>query len=485
MIDVVHTKQGKSFKGLVTYLLEGSIGAENPERVAWTETRNLGTKRPKMAARVMAATAMNQHEIMRQAGVAVRKKSSNHVMHYTLSWPGDSAPSKEEMMRAVNGSLAVLGEKAGLKGGRKKKDGTVAKSREALRDQFASEHQVLVVAHEDTDKPHVHIVVNRVHPEHGVLLPTSHDFRRLSRWAQKYDYEFNKGDLAVPQRAINNERRDAGDRVYQKRIPRDAYELEKVANDNRPAAQVVQMEQRTADRNLAKKSAGKRAKWKQEWLTLEADYLKEKQYLWRSAAQKVELSRREAGETFGKKRAILFHEQAAAKAAFKRNENHIVGRAMNAIRTLLSLKAGVNVLWSQGARKEVFDRTLVAQKHEFEARVNRAREEAGAKEERIIKHSIFQLGITFRVDRAKYLIKHRRRLMALRSLWKERELERKQAWEEHLRAMGSLAPEKSFGAQMVEPDARTKKALLSDRLRNAREKRKRDRKEGRDDDRGR
>ena len=87
MIDVVHTKQGKSFQGLVAYLLEGSKGAENPERVAWTETRNLATTKPVLAARVMAATALDQHRIMREAGTPTRRKSTSHVLHYTLSGP--------------------------------------------------------------------------------------------------------------------------------------------------------------------------------------------------------------------------------------------------------------------------------------------------------------------------------------------------------------------------------------------------------------
>ena len=133
----------------------------------------------------MAAVALDQGRLKTEAGIKnTGRKSKNHVLHYTLSWAEDQQPSREEMMRAVNGSLGVLGEKAGKKGGRKGKAG-----REAVRDQFATEHQVLVVAHEDTDEPHVHVVVNRVHPEHGVMLPTSQDFKRLSRWAEKYERE--------------------------------------------------------------------------------------------------------------------------------------------------------------------------------------------------------------------------------------------------------------------------------------------------------
>jgi len=485
MIDVVHTKQGKSFQGLVAYLLEGSKGAENPERVAWTETRNLATTKPVLAARVMAATALDQHRIMREAGTPTRRKSTSHVLHYTLSWPEGAEPSREEMMRAVNGSLAVLGETKGKKGGGKKKDGTQAMGRTALRDQFANEHQVLVVAHEDTDNAHCHVVVNRVHPEHGVLLPTSHDYRRLSRWAQRYDHEFNSGELAVPQRAINNARRDAGDRVYMKRTPRDVYELEQAANANHPAAQGVQEEQRAADRALAKKSAKKREEWKDGWRQLEEAHREDRQVLWRSADQRVEAARREAGEAFGEQRATLYHEQEAAKAAFKRNENRLVGKAMNAIKSLLELKGGVNVLWSEGARREALDKALSAQERELEARVRRAKEDAGREERARGQRELLLLGDGFRVDRAKYLIRHRRRVRALRSLWRTREAERKAAWEEHRKAMEALPPEQRHGRQTTKPDQAMKAAAEEHMRRMRRAREERDRQRGKDDDRGR
>lgn len=485
MIDVVHTKQGKSFRGLVAYLLEGSKGAENPERVAWTETRNLATHQPMVAAHVMAATALEQHRIMREAEVPTRRKSSNHVLHYTLSWPEGADPSREEMMRAVNGSLAVLGETKGKKGGRKKKNGELAKSRTAVRDQFATEHQVLVVAHEDTDNAHCHVVVNRVHPTHGVLLPTSHDYRRLSRWAQKYDYEFNNGELAVPQRAINNARRDAGDRVYMKRTPRDVYELEQAANANHPAAKQLQDEQRAADRALGRKTAKKREEWKSDWRQFEEAHREERCALWRSGDQRVETARREAGETFGEQRATLFHEQQAAEAAFKRNENHLVGKAMNAIRSLLKLKGGVNVIWSQGARQEALDKALAAQKRELEARVSRAKEEAAREERARVQRELLRLGDDFRVERAKHLIKYRRRVRALRNLWRTREAERKAAWEEHRRAMEALPPEKRFGRQTITPDEAMKTAAEEHMRRMRRAREERDRQRGRDDDRGR
>jgi len=488
VINVVHTKHGKSFQGLVKYLLEGSKGAENPDRVAWTETRHLATNNPMVAANVMAATALDQQEIMREATIPTRKKSSNHVMHYTLSWPEGAEPSREEMMRAVTGSLAVLGETKGKKGGRKKKDGARALSRTALREQFATDHQVLVVAHEDTDNAHCHVVVNRVHPGHGVLLPTSHDFRRLSRWAQQYDHEFSNafrdGELAVPKRAENNARRDAGDRVYMKRVPRDVYELEQASKGNHPAAADVRKKQRELDRKLARKSAKRREKWKGEWRQLEESYREQRKAVRAEGEAAVHDARRAAGEAFADQRAELFHEQEAAKRAFERNEHRLVGKAMNAIRGLLELKGGVNVLWSQGARREVLDRALEVQERDLEARVKRAKKDAAHEERESQRRRLEELGHDFLVRRGRFLFRHRRRAKALRSTWRTRQAQREAAWEEHRKAIEALPPEECHGRQTTSPDKDMERAARG-HMERMRRRRERDRQRGRDDDRGR
>jgi hypothetical protein len=40
-------------------------------------------------------------------------------------------------------------------------------------------HQALIVAHNDRQHPHVHIMLNRVHPERGTAWSNSWDFRRI------------------------------------------------------------------------------------------------------------------------------------------------------------------------------------------------------------------------------------------------------------------------------------------------------------------
>lgn len=480
MISVVHTKQGKSFQGLVSYLLEGTKGQENPERVAWTETRNLSTERPKTAARVMAATALDQARLKEEAGIKnTGRKSKNHVLHYTLSWADHQQPSREEMMRAVNGSLSVLGEKAGKKGIKKGKP-----TREAVRDQFATEHQVLVVAHEDTENPHVHVVVNRVHPEHGVMLPNGHDFRNLSRWAEKYERETT--GILIDQRAINNAARDREETVPgQKRVPRDVYELEGPANDNRPKTKQIRAEQRAKDAELAKQSAAQRAKQKAAWGALAKAHKDRIAQHGKDAAEQVRKAQQAARDSFSDDWKTLYHEHQSATQAFERNEERIAGKAINALKAVLSLSAPVNVLWSQGARRAQLERAQSQQERELKSRQDAAVEDARRQESIKVEAARARLMHVYSRQRAELILEQREEKAQLREKWKAREAERKKAWEQHHREMAALPDAKNRGEQRIDPNARMTRALkvldeARKSARDAEQERDRDRPDDRD-----
>ena len=117
---------GSGFRGLVNYLVLGKLGEENPDRVLWSDVRNLAVNDPVMAPRIMRATA-NQST-----------RADEPVYHLIVSWSREEDPS-EEVMRRVGGTT--------------------------LEDLKLQDHQALMIAHDDTDHKHLHIVVNRIHPE--------------------------------------------------------------------------------------------------------------------------------------------------------------------------------------------------------------------------------------------------------------------------------------------------------------------------------
>ncbi|MCH8097900.1 MAG: relaxase/mobilization nuclease domain-containing protein [Proteobacteria bacterium] len=188
------TKKGRSFKGAALYYLHDK-GALTDERVAFTHTLNLATEDPHMAARMMAYTAMHQSQIKQAAGeVATGRKLTLPVYVYSLAWHPTEAPTREEMIEAAHQSLKTLDL-----------DG----------------HEIVMAAHNDEEHPHIHVIVNRVHPKTGIAAPLSNDRLRLSVWAEAYERE--RGQIFCDRRVENNERRRNGEWVKD-RLSRHAAE---------------------------------------------------------------------------------------------------------------------------------------------------------------------------------------------------------------------------------------------------------------------
>jgi hypothetical protein len=117
------TGLGHDFGGLVRYLQQGPRDHLNPDRVEWSSTRNLDTDNPAEAA-----------ELMRYAA-SENPKVEEPVYHFGLSLAEGEHLSREQWEDAA----AQVLDRMGL-----------------------ADHQAVLIAHNDTDNEHVHIVVNRI-----------------------------------------------------------------------------------------------------------------------------------------------------------------------------------------------------------------------------------------------------------------------------------------------------------------------------------
>lgn len=142
--------KGSGFKGLLRYLHQGRKGEDNPHRVIWSEARNLPSTDPQVVAGIMRATAEQSH------------RASKPVYHLPISWPPEEQPPKEVQMQVAETLLADLG---------------------------LSEHQHLIVAHDDGDCPHIHIVVNTVHPETKRVWNAWRDMYRIMESLERQERE--------------------------------------------------------------------------------------------------------------------------------------------------------------------------------------------------------------------------------------------------------------------------------------------------------
>lgn len=140
----IPAKQPAAFQSSSLYLA-GHTKGQSPDRVAWMEAHNLETTDPKAAAAVMQATA------------AQNVRCKQPVYHFVLSFdPKDARRGKvpPEVMREITG--------------------------EAISRLGLQEHQMLVYAHKDTKHPHIHFLVNRIHPRTGKAFDRHNDGRKLA-----------------------------------------------------------------------------------------------------------------------------------------------------------------------------------------------------------------------------------------------------------------------------------------------------------------
>jgi hypothetical protein len=146
---IASTSSGKKFGGLARYLVVGRSGVE-VDRVDWATSRNLPTEDPELAATLMQATA--------EQSVRVQKP----VYHVSLSFDPTDQVRRQQIEQVADRLLRAL---------------------------ELQEHQALLVAHRDREHAHVHIVVNRVHPDSGLAWERWQDRPRIEKELRSMERE--------------------------------------------------------------------------------------------------------------------------------------------------------------------------------------------------------------------------------------------------------------------------------------------------------
>jgi hypothetical protein len=156
---------GRSFKWLGQYLVHDPK-AQTSERVAWTHTLNLAHDDVDSAIHEMLATYHNRELLKMEAGVQRGgAKLEKPVKHLSLNWHPSERPARDHMI-------------------------TVARS--FLKEMGWHDHQCVLVAHDDKDHRHVHLMLNAVHPLRGTRLDDRYDRRNAQVWALEYEKAMGK-----------------------------------------------------------------------------------------------------------------------------------------------------------------------------------------------------------------------------------------------------------------------------------------------------
>ena len=156
--------------------------AQTTERVAAVSMVNLNATSSYGAMQEMTRTFQQAGQLKRKAGISPRgRKGKKPVLHWSLSWPPDEKVTHAQMIAAAKASIEAMGYKG---------------------------HQALLVIHNDEPHPHIHIIVNRVHPVLGVMVDPAFGQYKLSRWAEAYERQ--QGKIRCRRRVVNNRKRDHG-----------------------------------------------------------------------------------------------------------------------------------------------------------------------------------------------------------------------------------------------------------------------------------
>ena len=304
---------GRSFKGLVRYVTDTGPQAppandDEPSRVVFTGTRNLPTENTERAWKLMAATAMNKDDMQRARGSNGRgRQDKGEVMHLVLSWAEHERQTldREQIEEAMESALETL---------------------------KMSEHQVCYAFHDEPGNPkhknpHLHLAINRVHPETGLIASDYKSDRKLSRWA--LDYERSRGEVLVKTREENWEARDVGlELPTTRRKSRAEYEAEKATRGSDELSQRVAENQTARAKLVAQRTASRR---RGETYSENA-WAYHKKRLDRAQA---EAAKRQAETRKRVDRAVVqrFKDQKVAQAeekhAFERREKTLAGQIAN------------------------------------------------------------------------------------------------------------------------------------------------------------
>ena len=173
--------EGSSFHGAFLYYCHDKK-ARTSARVAWAETVNLMTDCCETAVKVMAYTAKVASRLKQAAGKKrAGDKVEKPVISYSLSWHPEQKPDKETMLAAARETITELG---------------------------LDEHEAMIVAHRDEPQPHVHVIVNRIHPLTGMAANLYRSKRKLQKWAR--EYQRKEGTMYCPKREENHRKRKQG-----------------------------------------------------------------------------------------------------------------------------------------------------------------------------------------------------------------------------------------------------------------------------------
>lgn len=172
MVPNISKKHGRSFRGAAKYYfhdkaadksLPNELKPKTDDRVMFFATLNCVNTDPDKAIDEMWKTAELQKELKMAAGVSLSgSRTRDPVKTLSLSWHPSERPTHDHMIETAKAYLKHMGW---------------------------HEHQAVLLGHNDTPHLHIHIILNRIHPETGLTLDDYQERVRSKEWRREYERE--------------------------------------------------------------------------------------------------------------------------------------------------------------------------------------------------------------------------------------------------------------------------------------------------------
>lgn len=305
----VEITRGRSFAGLARYCLHDEGKRPTNDRVDFAVVRNLSTEDPNVAWRLMTAKHYQQERLKEEAGVGRGgSKNGQAVGHLLLSWKPEEAQAEQldrnKMISAAEGAMRAIG---------------------------ASRREAIIVSHNDTEHPHLHVILCLIQDD-GRLKSNWKEREKLSKWALKRERKLH-GEAIVKKREENWEARERGETpAREKKKARHLYELEKAAKRDAQLARFAEQHLLELATHERRKQAG-RERRQAELKRLLKSHVDRTNRRQRENIERVAAAKSAVRKAHRPHWRQLLVEQEAARRRFKQNELTLRGQVANAFKS--------------------------------------------------------------------------------------------------------------------------------------------------------
>ena len=178
---------GRGIGGAIDYVThdarKGDTGAHptTSNRVTWTKTFNSPTDDPELTGAVMRGIVRDAALLKAMSGISARgRKLKNRLAHFVVSWEAGRSVSPEHVETVCRGLMKKL---------------------------KVDDHVAVAATHNDTEHPHVHLLICTVNPSTGRAERFCHADKASQAFAAQY--ERDDGTIVVPVRQQIEAARDA------------------------------------------------------------------------------------------------------------------------------------------------------------------------------------------------------------------------------------------------------------------------------------